>query len=449
MKLGTIPLKRWHQEGKLNAPSTDDVLYFGRYLVGSVVSCLPVAYQVQNNIAPTAVAVPLLAVAGCIIHAAYAGQEYLLWAPTIDTPEPEPTVEPELPTKANDLVEIQDILDAWDVRAKAVRLITSGKTLNIVELKVNKGVSLKEDFNQSFSRDLDLPRGLMVATEPNIGGGLAAMYIPKPVPGKVLMIDACNPIKDRPFTICPGEAAEGDYPCYDMIGINHVLWAAETGAGKSVAMNVAILQIAAYTPPHLLKMTFLDPKGKELRDYEHLPHRVNPIAKSDAECYNALCDGVRDMKDRERIIGEAGCRDLGDYNKRHPNAPMPYHYIVIDELVPLLLSIDYGKNIQTQLIFLLNEGRSSGIRVWAGTQRLGREDAVPLVRDGFGHYVGLRVKSKSSSRVICDDTMCTKLRGKGDQIVGLEPMNRRRVQGAMLDSEGIRLMIEQIRKKYG
>ena len=86
MKLGTIPLKRWHQEGKLNAPSTDDVLYYGRYLVGSVVSCLPTAYQMQNNIAPTAVAVPLLAVAGCIIHAAYAGQEYLLWAPTIDTP---------------------------------------------------------------------------------------------------------------------------------------------------------------------------------------------------------------------------------------------------------------------------------------------------------------------------------------------------------------------------
>ena len=449
MKLGQIPVRRLFNETDISKPPVEAIETTAIYALAGALSAAPGIWQYNYGHAPTLLALPLVVAAGAFAYAMLTEREYLFWAPGTETiPEPEQSPQPAIDLHQQRIEQIQATLDEWEIRANVVKLLVHGKTLDIAHLEVARGYDLdKPTFPASFSRDLHLPKGAKISVDANIGDGLAAMLIPKTVRGEVTLDDVYQQLS-KPFTFCTGEAADGSYTVHSIEKVNHILWAGETNSGKSVNVNACLLQLAAVTPPHLLRVTLVDPKQKELRDYQALPHYSGVMATTPQDTLTTLLNLYKEMKQRELKIGEAGCRNIAEYNTQVPHAPLPYHVVVIDEMVGLIKDEEYGKRIDNVLQILLSEARSSGIKFWAGSQRLGSGDFSPLLRDGFGHYVGFRVKTAGASRVITEGSECTKLLGMGDCIDGIDPMSPTRTQGANIDSDGIRLMIKRIKQKW-
>lgn len=76
---------------------------------------------------------------------------------------------------------MQEALSAHGVQARVVALDTSGASVDVYELEVQKGydINLIAHLGDNFARSLALPKGERVLVEANIGNGRAALYIPK------------------------------------------------------------------------------------------------------------------------------------------------------------------------------------------------------------------------------------------------------------------------------
>ena len=475
MKLGTIPFRRLLDQYR--EPPTEAIQYYGSYALVGLVAGAPVFYQHVNDIPyhTWAVGLPIVTF---VTAAFWAGMS--LRNDTIFWDEPDFSVlnqlnaipAPITPDIVQPSATLQDTLDAWDIPAKVVRIMTSGKTLDVAYLQVKRGHNItKTRLDGNFSRDMQLNENQLVTVQANAGQGMSALYIPKAVRGEVTLKDAFKKLK-KPYTFTAGETVTGEYPVFSAMDMTHVLWAGTSGSGKSVGMNSTILQVAATTSPSLLKFTFIDPKKVELRDYAALPHNNGAdIITDTTQAYYLLKEVERQMNEREQLIADAGCRSLQEYNKKHPRMPLPLWVVVIEELVSLALDdtpITYtakgfdedgnplttqvkstaGKAILQVLKLLLSEARAVGVRFWFGAQRLGSDEFPPLIRDNIMHYCAFQTKSAGASAVALGESgndACTKLMGKGDMICGLDPNNPVRMQGVNVGSKQIRSVVRQIR----
>ena len=76
---------------------------------------------------------------------------------------------------------VQDALNAYGIKATVVAMDTSGATMDVYELEVQKGfdINVVTTLGDNFARALALPKGERVLVDANIGNGRAALFIPK------------------------------------------------------------------------------------------------------------------------------------------------------------------------------------------------------------------------------------------------------------------------------
>lgn len=173
----------------------------------------------------------------------------------------------------------------------------------------------------------------------------------------------------------------------------NILIAGSTGSGKSVLLNNIMYTIIKDNTYKDVKYYLIDVKRVELSDYSQLKKYCLGFARTPCEALTVLNSALNEIYKRYKIMEKK-------HVKKYTGTKI---YIVIDELAELLTSKEKNKIIET-LQRILQICRASNITVLACTQ-FPKADILPSkLKVNFSVILGLRVNTKSQSRVILDTT---------------------------------------------
>jgi S-DNA-T family DNA segregation ATPase FtsK/SpoIIIE len=165
----------------------------------------------------------------------------------------------------------------------------------------------------------------------------------------------------------------------------HALVAGITGAGKSELLQTMIASLAAAYPPTRLTFLLVDYKGgAAFKDCVALPHTVGYVTDLDGHlARRALVSLNAELRRRERLLAEAGAKDLAELEERNAETAPPSLVIVIDEFATLAREIP---EFVEGVVDVAQRGRSLGVHLVLATQRPGG-----VVSDNIRANTNLRI----------------------------------------------------------
>jgi len=148
----------------------------------------------------------------------------------------------------------------------------------------------------------------------------------------------------------------------------HALAGGMTGAGKSELLQSLVASLAAAHSPSHLTFILVDYKGgAAFKDCVHLPHTVGFVTDLDGHLVNRALTSLRaELRRREEVLREAGCRDLFELRARSPASALPSLAIVVDEFAALAAELP---EFVDGMVDIAARGRSLGIHLVLATQR--------------------------------------------------------------------------------
>jgi DNA segregation ATPase FtsK/SpoIIIE, S-DNA-T family len=175
----------------------------------------------------------------------------------------------------------------------------------------------------------------------------------------------------------------------------HGLVAGTTGSGKSELLQTLIASLAASHPPDRLTFLLVDYKGgAAFKDCVRLPHTVGLVTDLDAHLtQRALASLNAELQRRERILRDAGAKDLGDMERRAAADAPPSLLIVIDEFATLVKEVP---EFVDGIVDVAQRGRSLGVHLLLATQRPGGV-VSESIRANTNLRVALRVNEAAES----------------------------------------------------
>src|SRR6202035_2137165 len=90
------------------------------------------------------------------------------------------------------------------------------------------------------------------------------------------------------IAIALGKTIGGEPVVVDLARMPHLLVAATTGSGKSVAINTMILSLLYRLKPEQCRLIMVDPKMLELSVYDGIPHLLTPVVTDPKKAVVAL-----------------------------------------------------------------------------------------------------------------------------------------------------------------
>ena len=132
-----------------------------------------------------------------------------------------------------------------------------------------------------------------------------------------------------------GESREG--PLWvDLAELPHLLVGGHTGSGKSVFLRQLLTGLLLLLGPGRLQLALVDLKGgTELNLFERLPHLMAPVARDQESCLELFQMVTVELHRRQALLDRAGLEDIERWNAVHPDEPLPYILVVVDEVAEL------------------------------------------------------------------------------------------------------------------
>ena len=183
----------------------------------------------------------------------------------------------------------------------------------------------------------------------------------------------------------------------------HGLVAGTTGSGKSELLQTVVASLAATHRPDAVTFVLVDYKGgSAFKDCVQLPHTVGMVTDLDPHLVQrALRSLGAELRRRERLLADAGARDLAEYAAAPAapgRAPLPRLLLVIDEFASLARELP---DFVTGLVDLAQRGRSLGIHLVLATQRPSGV-VSPEIRANTNLRIALRVTDATDSCDVVD-----------------------------------------------
>ncbi|MFZ0216503.1 MAG: FtsK/SpoIIIE domain-containing protein [Candidatus Dormiibacterota bacterium] len=164
--------------------------------------------------------------------------------------------------------------------------------------------------------------------------------------------------------------AAGHQPCEVSIRYDgpHALAGGMTGSGKSELLQTLVASLAAAHSPQRLTFILVDYKGgAAFRDCIELPHTVGFVTDLDGHLVNRALVSLRaELRRREEVLRENGCRDLIEFEDKHPDLAFASLLIVVDEFAALAAELP---DFVDGMVDIAQRGRSLGIHMILATQR--------------------------------------------------------------------------------
>jgi S-DNA-T family DNA segregation ATPase FtsK/SpoIIIE len=373
--------------------------------------------------------------------------------------------------------------------------ITKGPTITRYELHPAPGVKLEKitALNNNIAAALKAERIHILAPVP--GKSSVGVEVPNAVKTKVIMRDLLESDEWRNtkarIPLALGKDVYGHPIVSDLAEMPHLLIAGSTGSGKSVCINAIISSLLYRFSPDQLRFVMIDPKVVELQHYNSLPHLVVPVVTDPKKVILALRWVVNEMEKRYQIFAKVGVRNIGTFNSRPKNKPLPqpelelplmakkekvepgaegfavevdeeivvpreddivipeklsYIVVIIDELADLMLVAP--ADVEMAIARITQMARAAGIHCIVATQRPSVDVITGVIKANIPARIAFQVAAKVDSRTILDAMGADKLLGKGDMLY-LPPGSAKliRAQGALITDQEIQSIVEFIAKQ--
>ncbi len=317
--------------------------------------------------------------------------------------------------------------------------INIGPTVTRYTLKPAEGVKLSRITALSPDLALALAAHPIRIEAPIPGKSLVGIEVPNKAAalvrlGSIMSYPEFNAAGPLGFVL--GRDVNGEPIFTDIEKMPHLLIAGTTGSGKSVMIHSLVISLLYKNSPATMKMIMIDPKRVELSVYDHLPHLVSPVITDNKKSVNVFRWAIKEMERRYDVLLEAGRRDIKGYNALHPEEPLPYLVIIVDELADLMQT--YGREVEGSIIRLAQMARATGIHLILSTQRPSVEVITGLIKANIKSRIALQVASQIDSRTILDTAGADKLLGHGDLLfISSDFSQPKRVQGAYISEEEV------------
>lgn len=312
---------------------------------------------------------------------------------------------------------------------------TVGPTVTLYEIipapgvKISKIRSLEDDIALSLAA-----LGIRIIA-PIPGKGTVGIEVPNKDPEMVSMksVLASKKFAEGKYElpIALGKTISNEVFVTDLTKMPHLLMAGATGQGKSVGLNAILVSILYKKHPAFVKFVLVDPKKVELTLFKKierhylakLPGDGEAIITDNSLVVNTLNSLCVEMDDRYKLLQDAHCRNIIEYNKKfidrklNPNDGhkfMPYIVVVIDEVADLIMTA--GKEVETPIARIAQLARAIGIHLILATQRPSVDIITGKIKANFPARIAFRVMSKIDSRTILDTSGADQLIGRGDML---------------------------------
>ena len=316
-------------------------------------------------------------------------------------------------------------------------------------MQPNRGVSMKRIADKASDLAIALESESVRIEAPIAGTNLVGIEIPNKDRKVVPLTD--EHLKPGTFKFPIGMDAFGKVHYCDVVETPHLLIAGQTGAGKSVMINVILDCLTKQLTPEQMKLVLIDPKEVELAMYEgdeHLDGDIITNPKDASEKFHWL---VEEMGRRYKELRKQRVRDVADYDGK-----MPRIVVVVDEFADLMMTskknplsnVDYeglkdaildevtltgGKltkaalkaavkrvndntppSAEESIIRLAQKARAVGIHLILATQRPSADVVTGLIKANIPTKIAFSVTNSINSKIILDDVGAESLTGKGD-----------------------------------
>ena len=389
---------------------------------------------------------------------------------------------------------MQQTLAQFDIEV-SLGDITKGPTITRYELHPAPGVKLEKitALNNNIAAALKAERIHILAPVP--GKSSVGVEVPNLVKTKVIMRDLLESEEWRTtkakVPLALGKDVYGNPIVADLSEMPHLLIAGSTGSGKSVCINAIISSLLYRFSPDQLRFVMIDPKVVELQQYNMLPHLVVPVVTDPKKVILALRWVVNEMEKRYQIFARVGVRNIGGFNARPKNKPLPpkepelplmarkekvepgadgfavevdeeivvpreedivipeklsYIVVIIDELADLMLVAP--ADVEMAIARITQMARAAGIHCIVATQRPSVDVITGVIKANIPARIAFQVAAKVDSRTILDAMGADKLLGKGDMLY-LPPGSAKliRAQGALITDQEIQSIVDFIARQ--
>ncbi len=389
---------------------------------------------------------------------------------------------------------MQQTLAQFDIEV-ALGDITKGPTITRYELHPAPGVKLEKitALSNNIAAALKAERIHILAPVP--GKSSVGVEVPNAVKTKVIMRDLLEAEEWRAtkcrIPLALGKDVYGNPIVADLSEMPHLLIAGSTGSGKSVCINAIVSSLLYRFSPDQLRFVMIDPKVVELQQYNILPHLVVPVVTDPKKVILALRWVVNEMEKRYQIFARVGVRNIGSFNSRPKNKPLPprepelplmsrkekvepgadgfavevdeeivvpreediiipeklsYIVVIIDELADLMLVAP--ADVEMAIARITQMARAAGIHCIIATQRPSVDVITGVIKANIPARIAFQVAAKVDSRTILDAMGADKLLGKGDMLY-LPPGSAKliRAQGALITDQEIQNIVDFIAKQ--
>jgi S-DNA-T family DNA segregation ATPase FtsK/SpoIIIE len=389
---------------------------------------------------------------------------------------------------------MQQTLAQFDIEV-SLGDITKGPTITRYELHPAPGVKLEKitALSNNIAAALKAERIHVLAPVP--GKSSVGVEVPNAVKTKVIMRDLLESEEWRSskarIPLALGKDVYGNPIVTDLSEMPHLMIAGSTGSGKSVCINAIITSLLYRFSPDQLRFVMIDPKVVELQHYNILPHLVVPVVTDPKKVILALRWVVNEMEKRYQIFARVGVRNIGSFNSRPKNRPLPPHelelplmakkekvepgaegfavevdeeivvpreedivipeklsyiVVIIDELADLMLVAP--ADVEMAIARITQMARAAGIHCIVATQRPSVDVITGVIKANIPARIAFQVAAKVDSRTILDAMGADKLLGKGDMLY-LPPGSAKliRAQGALITDPEIQSIVDFIAKQ--
>jgi FtsK/SpoIIIE family/FtsK alpha domain len=273
-----------------------------------------------------------------------------------------------------------------------------------------------EDIGREMHRS-----GLLISPIPH--SNQVALDVPRLSRGIVPFEDALADLPQIPsperMPLAIGVTPEGTRIAPDLATLHHLLVGGATGKGKTMLLYSILTSLLARHPsPDHLRLFLSTNKPEDFVFFSGLPHlETGAVVSGAEEALRHLHELVsRVFDERGALLVEARCRDIGEYNRKHPDAPLPPFVLLIDELADLADELaGAAKNaFYAQLRRVAQMGRARGVHLVLCTQRPSADLLPTSIRSQMNGRVALTVNDATSSRIILEEPGAEQLQGSGD-----------------------------------
>lgn len=345
---------------------------------------------------------------------------------------------------------------------------TVGPTITLFEIVPKAGTKISRI--QSLEKDIMMSLSALSVRiiAPIPGKGTVGIEVPNKIRQVVSMYSVLNSkaFKESKMElpVALGKTITNEVYMFDLAKTPHLLVAGATGQGKSVGLNAIVTSLLYKKHPSQLKFVMVDPKMVEFSIYEDLKkHYLAQYPGEDAiiitDCLKVqqtLKSLVQEMEDRYRLLTQARCRNIIEYNDKfihrllNPNNGhkyMCYIVIIIDEFGDFIMQA--GKEIETPIARIAQKARAVGMHLILATQRPSVNIITGIIKANVPSRMAFKTASRIDSQTILDSPGAEGLVGKGDLLISTNGAKAERVQCAFVDTPEVERIVKFISNQQG